>query len=256
MRRCRCFTLIEVMTVIAIFVLMMLMMLEFLSSAQRVWSATAGRGDIFLESKAGMDFVCDMLKNAVVNTERDAGGAFHTSYFGITGHSDELIFPCRSDVPGNGGVPLYFVWLYRNSADDTLRFSCAHASDVGTASSLTDVEGYGSYAHPAPPASGTVTDTILDRVTSFEVIRGKVNASGTGLLWDGAEDDDSDGTSDGNTMELPSVLMVRLGMMTPADYEVYGELTGADKNSFRAEKELSFSRIIYFNQAEARGRTW
>ncbi len=256
MRRCRFFTLIEIMVVIAVFVLMMLMMLEFLSSAQRVWSSTAGRGDIFLESKAGMDFVCDLLKNAVVNTERDSGGNFHTSYFGIAGNSDELIFPCRSDVPGNGGVPLYFVWLYRNGADDTLRFSCAPASAVGSASSLTDVSGHGSYSTPAFPASDTVTDTILERVTSFEVIRGRVNASGTGLIWDGAEDDDGDLVSDGNTMELPSVLMVRLGMMTPADYEAYGELSGAAKNSFRAEKELSFSRIIYFNQAEARGRTW
>lgn len=254
MRRGRFFTLIEIMVVIAIFVLMMLMMLEFLSSAQRIWSSTAGRGDVFLESKAGMDFVCDMLKNVVVNTERDAGGDFHTSYFEIAGNSDRLIFPCRSDVIGSGGVPLYFVWLYRDGSDN-LCFSCAPASAVGSAATLTDVSAHGTYSTPSPPATA-VTDTILERVTSFDIIRGNVNASGDGLVWNGFEDDDSDGVSDGNTMELPSAVMVRLGMMTPADYEVYGELSGAEKSAFRAEKELSFSRIIYFNQAEARGRTW
>jgi hypothetical protein len=84
-------------------------------------------------------------------------------------------------------------------------------------------------------------ETVLERVTSFYVITG--NKDGSSIDWERE-----------NTSRFPSALMINIGMMTPEDYEIYVELEGSEKSDFKAEKEMSFSRMIYFDQAEARGR--
>ncbi len=259
------FTLIEVMVVIAVFVMMMAMLLEFLTGAQRVWQGTRGRGETFVESKAGMDFIVSLLDNIVVNTDyKGSGSTYRSSYFVImdddlgdtSDYADRVRFFTRSTVLGARGV--YWVEIFRDGSDtdgdpaDMLKFKFL---DAETAMPQADVDEYlniETYWQDVLDAeavndqyignSYTVSaETVLERVTSFYVITG--NKDGSSIDWERE-----------NTSRFPSALMINIGMMTPEDYEIYVELEGSEKSDFKAEKEMSFSRMIYFDQAEARGR--
>ena len=290
MKKYRNFTLIEIMVVIAVFVLMMAMLLEFLAGAQRVWGGTRGKGDTFLESKAGMDFVVSLLDGVVVNTDfKGTGGDFRASYFNVTDsnpgdgtdYADRLRFFTRSTALGDGGVSLYWVEIFPVAYTDSdgliceelrLKYGRIYAQydaaagteevmigfrkDDGTYTSVSapwvdaymDVESYWNDSYD--PALDSDFDSaradireemILERVTSFYMLTG--NPDSGSVDW-----------ARENTDRFPSVLMLNIGMMTPDDYAVYQALDPSDRAAFKNEKEMTFSRMIYFDQAEARGR--
>ena len=259
MKKAEKFTLIEVMVVIAVFVMMMAMLLEFLTGTQRIWTGTRGKGDTFVESKAGMDFVVTLLDSVVVNTDyKGSGNSYRSSYFVIMDndlsdsfdYADRLRFFTRTTVLGAHKV--YWVEIYRDNDTDELKFKYRDAEAELPASEVDEylnVETFWQEVLDAEAAScqfigndyGTDAEIVLERVTSFYAVTG--NRNGTSIDWERE-----------NTSRFPSALMLNIGMMTPEDYAVYVELEGAEKSDFKAEKEMTFSRMIYFNQAEARGR--
>lgn len=259
MKRAVKFTLVEVLLVIAVFVLMMGMLLEFLTGTQRIWGGVRGKGDTFVESKSGMDFAVSLLKNVVVNTDyKGENSSYRSSYFVITDddpgdssdYADMVRFFTRSTILGSRKV--YWVELCRNEASDELQFKFRDAEDDLPSSEVDaylNIDTFWQNMLDAENASGqftgndygTDTEVLLERVTSFFVLTG--NKDGDSVKWERQ-----------NTSRFPSVLMLNIGMMTAEDYAIYLELEDSGKDDFRKQKEMTFSRMIYFDQAEARGR--
>ncbi|NLF18752.1 MAG: prepilin-type N-terminal cleavage/methylation domain-containing protein, partial [Lentisphaerae bacterium] len=78
-RRCRAFTLVELLAALAVLVVMMFLLFRFISGAQQAWSAANARQEVYEKARVAMDLLTRDLQSAIACSDHAPGG-FHIRF--------------------------------------------------------------------------------------------------------------------------------------------------------------------------------
>ncbi len=239
------FTLIELLVSIAVFLILLVMMLQFLAGTQQIWKGTSGRGDVYVESKTAMDLMASLFRE--VN---------YVQFYENPGDTNTVNYPFYIPKDANGRLPeIHF--FGRSDADfGTTSLNDVYLFSIGLSGNKLQIRGIPAYAsgeksknydaaiagtwssvlaETEAPFTNAAFETIIDRVTGLDFYPLYRNA-------DGSLDSGGDPKN-----RIPAALMIQLRMLDKNNFEIYSE-TNNDK--FLRDNELSFSRIIYFDNRD------
>lgn len=251
LRRVHYFSLPELLVSIAVFLLIMVMTLQFFAATQKIWSGTRSRGDVFIESKAGLDFAADLLSQAIYHEwYNKTDDTWEKTYF--DGTVTAVNFVCRSETQLVSGdtTGIYMARLYWNRSNGTLNIA-ANSAQVGAGA-------LGRYTNAMKGiwvAPSDVDSVILERVTDCQFVFGDYDSTNESVIWNNS------------SSSCPDVVMLRIGMLNANDYQTYLDIWNperlptpppvpAEASEWLADREMTFSRIVYFNFAASRGNLY
>ncbi|MEA4862201.1 MAG: hypothetical protein VB042_02720 [Victivallaceae bacterium] len=281
----RRFTLVEVMTAVAVFSIFMVLIIQFFVAAQKLWHAT--ETETRLSNKAALVFntIERCIRGAKLgqspfymsNATEDAFDIIISSPNGkrweqdpnayTAANSTKLVFVCRSEAKLHSGSlgKLYIIGFVQAQDRIQLRAICDRESNFWTLCSANrndlldefdDAQGawlgtsndeFGS----GQEGTSRVTHNLIDHVTSFEAIPYKLaSGSSTDVL---IPCDVTDFVSPGAP---PYALMVKIVLLSDDDYAKWKTLcemnAGSESDAakeFRKKAERSFSRLIYVGKS-------
>jgi len=240
------FTLIELLVAMGVLVIILGFVLEFFIGSQRVWTTMEQRNNIYSDARVAMDIMTTMLQN----TFYSAGGIpFRVDQ---TSGKGKIYFATRSKQNLPGG-PLKYVTFQRSGSsvtgggDDELRISvfCDKEKDFGYYFPPYGLEGVTNLDTARTKVVAKLDDNLtkpaynsvlVPRVTSFDIVAYK-------------QKDDLPGIDPlTNADETPFMVVLKLTMLSPADFKIWIQKTGADKDSFLNEHAYTFSRAVYLGE--------
>lgn len=244
----RRFTLVELLVAMGVLVIILGFVLEFFVGAQRVWTSMEQRNNVYADARVAMDIMTTMLQNTFYS---DGGIPFRVDQ-GTAG-KNKIYFATRTmqNLPGG---PLKYVSFQRGDgtasggAEDELKVTvfCDKETDFGyyfppyglggvtdLATALTKVVA----KLDGNLTSSTYGSVLIPRVTSFEVIPYKLLNVSPGIT-------PVTGTYD----KPPFMVVLKLTMLSPADFKIWNQKTGTAKDDFLKEKAYTFSRAVYLGE--------
>lgn len=245
----RRFTLVELLVAMGVLVVILGFVLQFFVGSQRVWTSMEQRNNVYADARVAMDIMTTMLQNTFYS---DGGIPFLVDQ-GTTG-KNKIYFATRTmqNLPGG---PLKYVTFQRSgsstsgAADDELRVSvfCDKESNFGYYFPPYGLGGVTNLATARTQVvtklndnltSGTYGSVLIPRVTSFEVIPYKLKDSLSGI----------ERVTDATYDKPPFMVVLKLTMLSPADFKIWEQKTGTAKDDFLKENAYTFSRAVYLGE--------
>ncbi len=222
----QCFTLVELLAAMAIFVILMAVMFEFLGGAQQVWSLSKSNAKIYENARVAMDLISRDIQSAVTS---DFPGQEIPFYYDKDQRQPTMVSATNLTISGSR-AKLAEVTYETNSDNQLVR---EVACDNGSSPTYWDF--YGDTASPTPAwvnndPSATSCDTalIVDGVKSASII----------CYRDGAEIPASPDTET-NTTVLPNYAEISLTLFDPDVPE-----------QNRDKTQRTFTRTVYFRSGK------
>lgn len=241
----RRFTLIELLVAMGVLVIIFGFVLQFFIGSQRVWTSMEQRNNVYADARVAMDIMTTMLQNTFYS---DGGIPFRVDQ-GTAG-KNKIYFATRTmqNLPGG---PLKYVTFQRSSVaneEDRLLIAvfCDREKDFGYYFPPYGLGGVTNLATALTKVvtklddnltNGAYSSVLVPRVTSFDVIPYKLLDVSPGIA-------PVAGTYD----KPPFMVVLKLTMLSPADFKIWVDKTGTAKDDFLKEKAYTFSRAVYLGE--------
>ena len=248
----RRFTLIELLVAMGVLVIILGFVLQFFVGSQRVWTSMEQRNNVYADARVAMDIMTTMLQNTFYS---DGGIPFRVEQ-GTAG-KNKVYFATRTmqNLPGG---PLKYVSFQRGDgtasggAEDELKVTvfCDKENNFGYYFPPYGLGGVTNLATARTQVvakldgnltSSTYGSVLIPRVTSFEVIPYKLLDVPPGIARVPAA---TDPTYD----KAPFMVVLKLTMLSPADFKIWEQKTGTAKDDFLKENAYTFSRAVYLGE--------
>lgn len=245
----RRFTLVELLVSMGVLVVILGFVLQFFVGSQRVWTSMEQRNNVYADARVAMDIMTTMLQNTFYS---DGGIPFLVDQ-GATG-KNKIYFATRTmqNLPGG---PLKYVSFQRSgsstsgAADDELRVSvfCDKENNFGYYFPPYGLGGVTDLATARTQVvakldgnltGSTYSSVLIPRVTSFEVIPYKLLDVSPGIAR----------VTDATYDKPPFMVVLKLTMLSPADFKIWEQKTGTAKDDFLKENAYTFSRAVYLGE--------
>lgn len=262
-RCCRFFSLIELITAMAIFSVLMVVMMKFFQEAQQAWTLSNQRAMVYDNARVAMDLITRDLQAAYY--KKDVTPFWHkgkTTFATWSEYSNEsLAFIAATPMPQEHSTTpfneviyqLYYTDVTNSNAGWLMRSVTGNKSDATTPNTK----------HNYPSNFGVSKDTAADAFTldgaSNEAFE-KVIPYVTNLNFECFKADGSViSTSDSAPTDFPFIVMVELTLLDKDSWNKWLAL-GATPNqavddsdtdparSFRLERERTFTKMIFMGE--------
>ncbi len=117
-RKIRNFTLVELLVAMAVFSLLVMLMLQFFTGAQKLWTSTEQRNDLYANARVAMDLMSTLIQNTYYSSSGGYGMPF------VIDNSEEnaskIYFPTQTRMEGiSGENSIRFVGFQRGTGTNT-----------------------------------------------------------------------------------------------------------------------------------------
>lgn len=240
-KKSRCFTLVELLVAMAVFVVMLALMLRFFSGTQQVWRGLRERNTVFADARTAMDLMTSLLENAVTSDKFIP--------LSVAGEVNEIRFLTRTPrTLLDEAVPppadeLECIFLVSFSRTDTANTDPEWETDEGVLVlkvSATPQSGYAGNAISGENFQVEAFDAGLDEPeSSIAVIKQVSELSFRRLVECSYEDPDKN---------CPVAIEITLKVFdTLENYQIWKGLPDAQKEAFRGQHEHTFRRVVGFD---------
>ena len=238
-KKSRCFTLVELLVAMAVFVVMLALMLRFFSGTQQVWRGLRERNTVFADARTAMDLMTSLLENAVTSDKFIP--------LSVAGEVNEIRFLTRTPrTLLDEAVPppadeLECIYLVSFSRTDTANTDPEWNADEGVLVlkvSATPQSGYAGNAISGEDFRVEAFDGLNEPESSIAVIK-QVSGLSFRRLVASAEEPDKN---------CPVAIEITLKVFdTLENYQIWKELPDAQKEAFRGQHEHTFRRVVGFD---------
>lgn len=263
----RNFTLIELLVAMGVLVIIFGFVLQFFVGSQKVWTSMERRNSIYADARVAMDVMTTMLQNSFYS---DGGVPFFIDR--STSGKHKIYFATKSMQNLPGDSDLKYVSFQRNSAtgkEEELKLSVFCDEEKNDAT-------YPFYHYFPPYGQGTVADLaaaqsgviakldvnlssstgtyksiLIRHVVSFEIIPYKIDtsATGSGISAIPTASGSSNPYSQSPYCYFPYIVMLKLTLLSPADYKIWDQITDAtQKSDFLTQHQYSFTRTVFLGE--------
>lgn len=236
------FTLVELIVAMGIFSIMMLALMTFFNSAQKLWTMSAKKNNLYADARVAMDLMAGMLQSSFYQTDRvpffidKSVPQFNKIYF-VTNTSFKLAAANYSDI--------YEVTYNVNTAvnqNNTLNIRFIGDASLNWTFFAINGSGDPEYTNLTTPLAGVADTPIINYVV--------------GLVFTPYQKDSTNGIAAAGFYDnLPYALGIKLTMLDRTSYSKWilmgGSTTdpeGSDSASakeFRRQNEKTFTRMVY-----------
>jgi type II secretory pathway pseudopilin PulG len=262
MKKQKYFTLMELLVSMAVFCVLLVIMLQFFSGAQRLWTNSEAKRNIYRDGNVAMELICTMLQNIQydsltplefqnVNINATARKYFSSVYF-LTktkrnlGGTSELKFISFQTKEENNTIALKMSIFCDKEKEFDYCFSPFDTSEPGY-DNFNNVRSSVVSKLDTNIGSDTYGFTLLKNLTNFRINLYYLNASNviTAVNTD-------------NHTGFPLLAEIEISVIDPNYYETWysnwGSKDSLDTNKKEEEKEFrllhghTFRRMVFFNQ--------
>lgn len=267
------FTLMELLVAMAVLAILLVLMMQFFSGAQKVWTSSEQKSNMYADARVVMD-LCSVL---LQNTYYDVGGYPFEIKRSLTipsgGWNDEICFASSSKLELKGTSDVRFFKLKRDNTNTNSLFLYVYANDKADfsyfippfdSSAESKVKNYGEAVKKlnnifSSSYGYSQKIELLNTVTGFQIIpkaqagtplrigtysasfppEYKVDTAGNGTSANG------DGTV---IQEIPFLIEFSVSLMSPENFKIWQEMQTANETAakaYRLQHEYTFRRAVF-----------
>ena len=222
------FTLIELIAAMAVFSVIMLVMMKFFGSAQKAWTGSAAKSQIFENAKLAMDMMSRDLQSAVYSQNL-------TPFANYSGEDRIAFISATSMRQNDQSLPTSEV---QYKLDDGFLYRSVVGNKNDDGSDNTD---YNYTDWPTPNL--TIFDDVhwhkvIPYVTKLEFKTYKMNGSSLQLI----------GKSDTDFTNFPRVIVISMSLIDKNSYLKWKE---SGRDDIKTANERTFTKMIFLeNQGQ------
>jgi type II secretory pathway pseudopilin PulG len=264
------FTLMELLVSMAVFCVLLVIMLQFFSGAQRLWTSSEAKRNIYQDGNVAMELICTMLQNIQwdsqtplefqnVSLTSSSWNYFSSAYFltktkrnigGVSEFKFVSFQAVHADGPDDGDSNDHIALKMSVFCDKDKDFDyCFAPFDTGKS-------GFNNFSNVKDSVvsklngnlnNSTYGFTLLKNITKFRISLYYLNASNTITAVTAA-----------NYSSLPLLAEIEISVIDPNHYErwynTWGKETSLSAAAAEEEKEFrllhghTFRRMVFFNQ--------
>jgi len=236
-----CFTLVELLVAMGVFIVMLGLMLQFFSGARHVWSGMERRNGVYSGARVSMDLITSLLRSQI-STEKNIPFVIHRAQYTdpLTGRkNDAVCFFTDTRFSINSNDPICAV-RFSMSNDNKLKIQILDSSDAtnykaflrpfkATGNSYADIDAAGAGLEDVLKVK--TAETVAERVTGFSIFN--PSSSTTSYV-------------------IPDMVVICLYMLDQGSYDIWKgmpESSTAEKDrklQYLQQNERVFSRTVFF----------
>lgn len=278
------FTLVELIVSLAVFSILLTVMLQFFSGAQRLWSNTESRNQLYSDARVAMDLMSTLLQNAYY-TQESAPFVIDQAAPDKENRNSSMYFGTKAKMDLGGTADIRFVSFQRaenqNLANSAIENTAAKNSALVLTVLCNDSKKpttLKKYNDSFPPFStGYTLADVLDNVVGFLYDEAQNtgskyryqlldNVTGLQITPYRITDSGSPGfepilSSELTTKKLgsanlkeayfdyPYLVEIQLSLMDPKNFEIWKDMEADSKvaEKFRREHEYTFTRAVFMD---------
>jgi hypothetical protein len=267
------FTLMELLVAMAVLAILLVLMMQFFSGAQKVWTSSEQKSNMYADARIVMD-LCSVL---LQNTYYDVGGypfeIKRTLNRPSDGWNDEICFASSSELELKGTSDVRFFKLKRDNTNTNSLFLYVYANDKSDFSYFVPPFDSSSKVPNYSEAVKQLNDIfsssngysqkieLLNTVTGFQIIPKAQGLDGSTLrIGPYSEsfppgykvDTTGNGTPEnGNgtvVQEIPFLIEFAVSLMSPENFKIWQEMQAAGSPAaaaYRSQHEYTFRRAVF-----------
>ncbi len=245
-KKSRCFTLVELLVAMAVFVVMLALMLRFFSGTQQVWRGLRERNTVFADARTAMDLMTSLLENAVTSDKFIPLSVGKND----TPVTDEIRFLTRTPrtlldeavpPPADELECIYLVSFSRTDTDNTDPEWDEKEGVLVLKVSATPQSGYAGNAISGEDFRVEAFDGLSEPESSIAVIKQVSELSFRRLVECSYEEPEKN---------RPIAIEITLKVFdTLENYQIWRSnvLSATEKEIFRGQHEYTFRRVVGFD---------
>jgi prepilin-type N-terminal cleavage/methylation domain-containing protein len=249
------FTLLEVIVAMAIFAIIMLMMLQFFSGAQKIWTDSERKNDLYGDARTAMDLMATMLQSTYYSAADVPFKTFQATTGGRA--TDFIYFPVKSPLRPSGVAATFFV-SFQLRQTGNLEFAALYdnsdAAKYADAFRINPVVDYDAaksamlgFFASLPPSKWS---TVVKNMTSLRFLPLNIDYAANDIAAVPIADYE----------KRPNLVRITFTMLSSADHRQWSEMCGSSASpayddsskpaakAFRLSRERTFTRIVYIGQ--------
>lgn len=276
-KRRKNFTLVELLVAMLVFSIMLVMMMRLFTGAQRVWTASNEKNQVFTNARVAMDMLSTMVQSIYYSS--NGGGKF---YFRIVQNvapkTDRIYFVSKTDynLPGKDKirflsfqVPNQFDSHYTGESKYKDYYNQLVMTVVCDAATSIDFYNTGDTVYalwfPEYIKSNGEPETFENKSKSlYDLLDTKIISDKTGADYCRSvllsnvvgfrirtpdEKEGEERTTASQVDAVPNYIEIRLQLLSSSKFKVWDELVDAGKTTeaetFRKNNQYEFSRRVY-----------
>lgn len=223
------FTLVELLVAMTVFSILLLLMLQFFSGAQKMWTSTEKRNELYADARIAMDLMTSLIQSSV---------AIHDNIpFVIPSSKDELYLVTKSPINLGGDaetLALVVFYLKNNNelyikrlvnTDPNFEFFFRPFGSTGAATDFATLADQ----FPNLKSAGVDEDKVLSNVISLTF--NKIPSS----------------SSDNR----PLAIEIKLSLMDAFNFDLWKNGSTAVQQTLEERHLYTFSRIVYLDKIDS-----
>ena len=257
------FTLMEVIVAMAVFSVMMGLLLQMFLGAQKLWTGSDSKNELYSDARVAMDLFASTLQSQY----HDPGSTMFLFGTASSGRDDAMFFPVKMPVDYGSEEEIYYLSFIWRAADHTLYMRTLGKKDsrtqytqlfdqtAGNATNITNKAGrLRDYLRYANGTSQKVIGGVM--ALSFKPIHAYpgnstpvsfYNTSGVGDFMNVR------GVANTDTREIsPFAVQISMELLSARHYDEWANVLGGTRSpepdaaqQFRLANTRRFDRIIY-----------
>lgn len=223
------FTLVELLVAMTVFSILLLLMLQFFSGAQKMWTSTEKRNELYADARIAMDLMTSLIQSSV---------AIHDNIpFVIPSSKDELYLVTKNPINlgGDAGTLALVVFYLKNNnelyikrlvnTDANFEFFFRPFGSTGAATDFATLANQ----FPNLKSAGVDEDKVLSNVISLTF--NKIPSS----------------SSDNR----PLAIEIKLSLMDAFNFDLWKNGSTAVQQTLEERHLYTFSRIVYLDKIDS-----
>ncbi len=268
------FTLVELIVSLAVFSILLTVMLQFFTGAQKLWTSSESRNQLYSDARVAMDLMSTMLQNAYYAQNAAPIVINHAKATDTSGKSS-LYFGTKAKIDLGGKTDIRFITFQRGENPNQLNKNIVNtqAQDCALLLAVLNDNEEKKYNDSFPPFSSAygLNDVIknvidflnaeagkanskyryqlLENVTGLQITPYRLCSSAPGFeSIPDAKLESKFGMTDAY-FDMPYLVEIRLSLMDTKNFDLWKEMDASSDaaKKFKREHEYTFTRSVFLD---------